>query len=117
MEKVMYTEIEKFVNKVVLKFDPHRVILFGSYANSLESPDSDVDLLVIMDFDGRPQHQAFNIRRKIRRDFPLDLIVRRPSDVNYRLAAGDFFLKDILENGKVLYERTDHGMDQYGRSH
>ena len=108
MEKVTYTKIEKFVNEVVHKFDPHRVILFGSHATSQESPDSDVDLLVIMDFEDRPQLQAFNIRREIRRDFPLDLIVRRPSDIKYRLAEGDFFLKDILNNGKVLYERTDH---------
>jgi len=108
MDGVTYIEIEKFVNEVVHKFAPHRVVLFGSYASGQASPGSDVDLLVIMDFEGRPQLQAYRIRREIRRTFPLDLIVRRPTEINYRLAEGDFFLKDILENGKVLYERTGH---------
>ena len=52
-----------------------------------------------MDFEGRPQIQAFNIRKQIKREFPLDLIVRRLSDIDYRLAEGDFFIKEILENG------------------
>ena len=106
MDQITYNEIEQFVNEVVQTFDPQRVILFGSHANSQASPGSDVDLLVIMDFEGRPQHQAFNIRKQIKRKFPLDLIVRRPSDINYRLAEGDFFFKEIMENGKVLYERA-----------
>lgn len=93
MEKVTYTKIEKFVNEVANKFNPHRVILFGSHATDQKSTDSDVDLLVIMDFEGRPQLQALNIRREVSRDFPLDLIVRRPSDIEYRLAEGDFFSK------------------------
>ncbi len=105
MEKVTDIEIEKFVKEVVHKFDPHRVILFGSYASGQAAPGSDVDFLVIMDFEGRPHLQAFNIRKQIKREFPLDLIVRRPSDIDYRLAEGDFFIKEILENGKVLYER------------
>ena len=106
MDQVTHNEIEEFVNEVVQVFDPQRVILFGSHANDQASPGSDVDLLVIMDFEGRPQLQAFNIRKRIKRTFPLDLIVRRPSDINDRLAKGDFFLKDIVDKGKVLYEST-----------
>jgi hypothetical protein len=63
-----------------------------------------------MEFKGRPQRQAFNIRRQIDRNFPLDLIVRRPSEIKYRLAEGDFFFKDIVENGRVLYERSGRRM-------
>ena len=100
------SEIEKFVNKVAQRFKPQQIILFGSHAVKQASSASDVDLLVIMEFEGRPQLQALNIRRQIKREFPLDLIVRRPSDVEYRLEEGDFFLKDIIENGKILYERA-----------
>ena len=76
------------------------------------SQGSDVDLLVIMDFEGRPQIQALNIRRQINRSFPLDLIVRKPSDIKYRLSEGDFFFKDIVDNGKVLYEQNSRRVDQ-----
>ncbi|MFX0202210.1 MAG: nucleotidyltransferase domain-containing protein [Candidatus Hodarchaeota archaeon] len=108
MDQIIYDQIEKFVNEIVHKFDPLRVILFGSYASDKTSPDSDVDLLVIMDFKGRSQLQALKIRKEIQRSFPLDLIVRKPSEINQRLAEGDFFLKEVLKDGKILYERTGH---------
>jgi predicted nucleotidyltransferase len=108
MDQIIYDQIEKFVNEIVHKFDPLRVVLFGSYASDKTSPDSDVDLLVIMDFKGRSQLQALKIRKEIQRSFPLDLIVRKPSEINQRLAQGDFFLKEVLKDGKVLYESTGH---------
>jgi predicted nucleotidyltransferase len=110
MVHVEYGEIEEFVNEVVKRFEPQRVILFGSYADGSISSGSDVDLMVIMDFEGRPQLQAFRIRRDIKRTFPLDLIVRKPSEIDRRLAEGDFFLEAVLKNGKVLYERPGHRM-------
>ena len=112
MNQTMQSEIEKFAKEIAKKFKPEKIILFGSHALNQASPGSDVDLLVIMDFEGRPQLQALNIRRQINRDFPLDLIVRKPSDIKYRLAEGDFFFKDIVENGKVIYERSGRRVDQ-----
>ncbi len=106
MRKDAEQEIEVFVNQIVERFSPERVVLFGSQASAKTTLESDVDLLVIMDFEGRPHEQAFEIRKAIKRSFPLDLIVRRPSDVEQRLIMGDFFMKDIIEEGKVLYERT-----------
>ena len=108
MDRTIHDQIEKFVNEIVQKFAPVRVILLGSYATDQESPGSDVDLLVVMDFEGRPQLQAFKIRKEIQRSFPLDLIVRKPSEIDQRLAEGDFFLKEVLKDGKVLYENTGH---------
>jgi predicted nucleotidyltransferase len=99
-------DIRNFVKQVVNRFNPERIVLFGSHASESTSLDSDVDMLVVMDFEGRPQEQAFEIRRSIKRTFPLDLLVRRPADVEHRLTMGDFFLREILEKGKVLYERV-----------
>jgi hypothetical protein len=39
--------------------------------------------------------------------FPLDLLVRTPGEVRTRLAMGDTFIRDILQQGKVLYEADD----------
>ena len=78
----------------------------GSHASKSTTSDSDVDLLVVMDFEGRPHQQAFEIRRAIKRFFPLDLLVRRPADVERRLKMGDFFFKEIMQEGKVLYDRA-----------
>ncbi|MCG2831048.1 MAG: nucleotidyltransferase domain-containing protein [Desulfobacteraceae bacterium] len=107
MKTVIEDEIKSFVNDVVNRFNPERVIMFGSHASGDATPDSDVDILVVMDFKSRPHQQSFEIRRAIKRSFPLDLVVRRPADIDRRLRLGDFFIKEIMQEGKVLYERTN----------
>ncbi len=104
--------IEEFVNRVVSRFKPEKVILFGSHASGESEANSDVDILIIMDFDGRPHQKAFEIRKSIQRTFPLDLLVRRADYITHRLNQEDFFLNEIINNGKVLYERTDKRVDQ-----
>ncbi len=106
MKTVTEDEIKSFVNDVINRFNRERVILFGSHASGGATPDSDVDILVVMDFKSRPHQQAFEIRRTIKRSFPLDILVRRPADINRRLRLGDFFIKEIMQEGKVLYEKT-----------
>ncbi|MBW2737836.1 MAG: nucleotidyltransferase domain-containing protein [Deltaproteobacteria bacterium] len=106
MKTVIEDSIKDFVNNVINRFNPERVILFGSHASGDATPDCDVDILVVMDFKSRPHQQAFEIRKTIKRSFPLDLLVRRPADIDRRLRLGDFFIKEIMQEGKVLYERT-----------
>ena len=99
-------EIEDYACEIAEKFGPDQIILFGSYAYGKPAFDSDVDLLVVMEFNGRSVDKAYEIRRATESSFPLDLLVRRPSSLSKRIALGDFFLKEVTERGKVLYERT-----------
>jgi uncharacterized protein len=101
---VPQAEIQEFVDKVVEEFSPQRVILFGSHARGDATPDSDVDLLVIMPTKKRTVQQALAIRLGVSCSFPLDLIVRTPTDVRQRLALHDCFLQTIMSEGKMLYE-------------
>jgi predicted nucleotidyltransferase len=99
-------EIDAYVRALARTFRPERVLLFGSYARGTPQEDSDVDMLVVMDHDKKKDvEQAVTIDVELRRDFPLDLIVRRPSEVKRRLAMGDGFLSAIMGEGRVLYER------------
>ena len=100
-------QIHAFVSQVADEFHPERVILFGSYAYGKPTPDSDVDLLVVMPHSGPAALQAAQIRNRIHAGFPLDLLVRSPETVRQRLALGDHFIEDILSRGKTLYE-TGH---------
>ena len=97
--------IRRLVKQIVERFDPERVILFGSHGYGRPTEGSDVDVLVVMHTDQRPIRQAIEIVRNVEHDFPLDLIVRTPSQMEERLALGDFFLREIVEKGRVLYER------------
>jgi predicted nucleotidyltransferase len=97
-------DIRLFVKQVVAEFRPRRVILFGSYAYGKPTPDSDVDLLVVMPHEGHPAIQAAEIRRRVRARFPMDLVVRSPREIRRRLAQGDAFIAEIMERGQELYE-------------
>jgi predicted nucleotidyltransferase len=98
--------IRKFANEVARSFKPARIILFGSYAYGKPTPDSDVDLLVVMPCKGRSLDSALNVRRTVNADFPLDLIVRTPAEMRKRLFLGDFFLREIMDKGIILYEHA-----------
>jgi hypothetical protein len=63
------------------------------------------------------QHnQAVRILWRLAAPFPVDLIVRTPKEMKWRLAEGESFTTTIVSQGKVLYEKDDHGMGQEGRA-
>ncbi len=104
--RVPLRRIRRVVKQIVERFDPERVILFGSHGYGRPAEGSDVDVLVVMHTEERPIRQAIEIVRSIEYDFPLDLIVRTPAQMKERLRLGDFFLREIVERGRVLYERA-----------
>ena len=97
-------QIQEVSRRIADEFHPERILLFGSYAWGAPSPDSDVDLLVILPFEGKAVAKSVEMRLKIKPPFPVDLLVRTPEKVRERLALGDPFIRSILEKGKVLYE-------------
>jgi len=97
-------QIQEFADKVAREFRPRKIILFGSYAYGRPTEDSDVDLLVIMPFRGRANKKAVEIDLCVRRNFPMDLLVRTPAKVRQRVKLGDWFMREIMEKGKVLYD-------------
>jgi predicted nucleotidyltransferase len=103
--------IRAVVRQIADKFQPEKIILFGSYAYGRARPESDVDLLVVMETPLRNREQAAQIARAIDYHFGLDLLVRSPRQLAERLALGDFFLQEITERGKVLYARPDTRVD------
>lgn len=100
-------QIRDLCNEIVREFHPEKIILFGSYAYGEPDSDSDVDLLIIMPFDGSPFRQAAIILGHVIRAvgvLPLDLLVRTSAQVRERLQMGDTFMREIIERGKVMYE-------------
>jgi predicted nucleotidyltransferase len=100
--------IRRYARDVAEKFHPEKIILFGSYAYGIPHEDSDVDLLVIMPARNEID-QAVKIRLAVPAPFPMDLIVRTPKDLRWRLQEGDTFLREIVARGKVLYDQADAG--------
>src|SRR5260370_36778641 len=92
--------IRRFAAQVAERFQPEKIILFGSHAYGNPHADSDVDILVIMPTRNQID-QAFKIRCKVPRRFSLDLLVRAPATMKWRLAEGALFNTEILTKGTV----------------
>lgn len=94
------------IERIVQELKPEKIILFGSYASGMPTPDSDVDLLVIMETEASGKERSWAVSRLlIPRPFPVDILVRTPQEIERALAEGDFFIREIMAQGRVLYER------------
>ncbi|MGH2593189.1 MAG: nucleotidyltransferase domain-containing protein [Anaerolineae bacterium] len=101
------TKIRRAAKKIAETAHPEKIVLFGSFAYGRPTPDSDVDLLVIMESDLRPHARSVQVSEILNpRPFPVDIIVRTPAEIEERLHIGDCFFREILSKGKVLYERS-----------
>jgi predicted nucleotidyltransferase len=107
-------QITELAQRIARDYHPERIILFGSYARGTPSSDSDVDLLVILPFEGNPIRKAAEILTWVNPQFPVDLLARTPEQVRQRLDWNDFFLREVITEGKVLYEAAHSGMGRQG---
>lgn len=98
-------KIRAFCDAVATRFHPSKIVLFGSHAYGKPTKHSDVDLLVILPrLREHGERMSVRIRHAVPRDFALDLLVRTPLEVARGLREGDFFIREIIERGKVMYE-------------
>lgn len=100
--------LAEIVRRMVDALHPEKIILFGSYAYGTPSNDSDVDLLVIMETEARPSDRYLAVSRLVcPRPFPLDIVVKTPDEISQALEKGDSFVRELITQGRVLYERSD----------
>jgi uncharacterized protein len=106
--------IRRFARGVAKRFGPRKIILFGSHAYGTPHAESDVDLLVIMPASNVTD-QAVQICQAFDWPFSLDLIVRTPRQVERGLKEGNWFLREVIEKGQVVYEAPDRPVGTQGR--
>lgn len=97
-------EIKKITKQIVSKYNPERIILYGSFAHGKPNKDSDVDLLVIKKTKKPRTERHLEIDEMLLdRTMPLDVLVYTPQEIENRLSLGDFFIRNIINQGKILY--------------
>lgn len=100
-------EIQTLARMIVERFQPRRIILFGSYARRAASADSDVDLFVEMETPLRPPERAAAVSAVFGlRHWPLDVVVYTPEEVRRLRKVRGTLLSIIEAEGVVLYERS-----------
>ncbi len=97
----------ELLDSVVSYFKPQRVILFGSKARGEAGPDSDIDLLVIVDDDTPPEKLSPRAGYEAHRPW------RRPADV-FPMRAGTFERNRNIVG--TLAEADNEGIVVYGSS-
>ena len=98
--------LRKMVKRLIERFDPEQIILFGSHARGTARPDSDLDLLVIMPVTGSKRAKQVELRVALREfDVPKDIIVATPDEVARRRNIVGTLIRPALCEGKVLYVR------------
>lgn len=99
-------DISEMVKRIVERFQPEQVILFGSHARGEARADSDVDLLVVMPVRGSKRATQLEIRKALH-DIPVpkDVIVTTPDEFERRRAIAGTIERPAVREGRRLYVR------------
>jgi predicted nucleotidyltransferase len=100
---VTRAEIDAIARRIAEEFKPERIILFGSHATGSTHGDSDIDLLVVLPFQGPRFRTAGRIRSRLTGDLPLDVVVRTPEEYATAARNGDILTVEALRSGRVLF--------------
>jgi len=99
--------IARLAERIGREYKPQKVILFGSYARGRPTEDSDIDFFIIKDTDARRVDRFVEVKQLIydpQLRIPVSPLVYTPQELEERLDMGDNFVKEIMSQGKVLYE-------------
>ena len=104
---VAMSRIQELSDRIAREFHPDKIILFGSYAYGTPTEDSDVDLLVVLPFEGSSYDKSVEILLRVlpRPYFSIDLLARRPDDTERRYTEFDPLIREALDEGRVLHDR------------
>ena len=106
MPKTYQKEIKKITKQIVENYHPEKIILFGSYAWGKPNENSDVDLFIVKETSKRRTDRHLEVDKILSdRNIPLDVLVYTPQEIKNRMLLEDFFVKNIIQQGKTIYAR------------
>lgn len=107
--------LRQITDTLIERIRPEQVVLFGSLATDRATPQSDVDLLVIMESELRRDLRQEAVSRALRpRDYPVDILAYTPAEIRACLIDPHSFINYILSSGRVLYDRQSDRVAQPG---
>ncbi len=107
MDNLLKKNILRITNKIRYIYKPKKIVLFGSSLSGKVKQGSDIDFLIVKNTH-KPMHKrivdVFRLLRGVQREYALDFVVFTPSELQKRIKLGDFFVKNIIDEGRILYE-------------
>jgi len=99
------SELDKITNQIIEKYQPLKVILYGSVAKEKANENSDLDFFIIKETKDDRIKRTQKLASLIERNIPCDFLVYTPEEFEKRQSLGDFFIQDIISTGKIVYEK------------
>ena len=111
-------EIKKVLDQIIKRLklaNPYKIVLFGSYAKGIATPESDIDLMVILDNHHLPKNytEQLKIRRDVKKmtldinyQYPMDLKIYTRREFKHLKDRGSFFIDEIEKTGVTIYEKS-----------
>lgn len=97
------SQIDSITDQLIKKYQPEKIILFGSAAGGSMTPDSDLDFFIVKDDKKDAYHRMVEVSGLVEKDIAADFIIYTPQELSERLRLGDPFIKSIVSEGRVLY--------------
>lgn len=105
MTGAIQNQLQLVKNQIIEKYQPEKIVLFGSTVNGNFKEESDFDLLIIKDTADHPVRRVQKLSSLVNRQIPCDFLVFTPQEIAEKQKNNDFFIQNILETGKIIYER------------
>ena len=104
---ILQETIDAVIRSIADTFSPHKIIMFGSYATGHPTPDSDLDLFLIMDTD-LPRYKRATPIRLLFQPSPcaMDILVYTPEEVARWNGVTNHVITEVMRSGKTVYERS-----------
>jgi len=107
MNMITQNQISQAIDRLIKKFDPQKIILFGSHARGITHDKSDVDLFIISPFEGKRRKVLVEMDRSLLGiGFALDLILLTPDEFERDHEIPGTIARPAAREGKILYERV-----------
>lgn len=104
-QRASLQSLEEAVKRIAESLRPDKIYLFGSHAWGVATPDSDIDLFVVVKSSTEPPHrrsrEAYRALRGIR--MPIEVIVRTAAEVEHSCTVASSLAYKVLQQGKLLY--------------
>lgn len=105
-EHLLHRELEAIVEKLKSRYQPQKIILFGSLAQGDVKEGSDIDLAIIKETAKRPLDRCLEVAAVTQPSVAVNFLVYTPEEFERETKTGNFFVVDeILKKGQILYER------------
>jgi uncharacterized protein len=100
----IHKELDRYIKILIAKYNPEKVILFGSIASGNIHEWSDIDLVIIKKTDKPFLARTKDVFHLLKPRSGLDVLVYTPEEFNDLSRTRRFFQEEVISKGKVVYE-------------